>query len=973
MSDTAVQTRTIKTRIPARLDRLPWSRFHWRILIGLGTVWILDGLEVTMVGTVASRITEKGSSLSLTPADIGIAGAIYIVGACLGALYFGHLTDRFGRKKLFMLTLGIYILATFATAFSFAPWWFFLARFFTGAGIGGEYAAINSAIDELIPARVRGRVDLVINGTYWAGSAAGSALALVFLNEAWIPGWLGWRLAFGIGVVLGLSILLVRRHVPESPRWLFIHGREEEAERIVDGIEREVREETGSDLERAGEELTIRQRTTIPFRTIAHTAFKLYPRRAILGLALFIGQAFIYNGITFNLGTLFTQFYEVSSSFVPVFVIIYAVGNLLGPITLGRLFDTVGRKPMISGTYLGSAIATIPLGLVFLTNAGNEWLLILLIVLTFFLASAGASAAYLTVSEIFPMETRALAIAFFYAVGTAVGGIAGPLLFGQLIGSGQRGLVTIAFFIGAAVMAMGGVAELILGVKAERASLESIAQPLTAAEADDGGDGADAAGAHRDGSGGGDAAAGDGASGGDGAAGGDGVAATGSADRARQRAQWCREQAEQARASAAEHRAEHLELADSTADDAADRRELAALLAETDELRAQELEQQALAYEELARGAEPGAMERAQAAEQRARALAERAAAVSSADAEEYERHLALAEAATERARAREQFALAVQAEAGGGAGGPDGRAAPQDGRAGAPSPPADGQPDGTPADQPPDIRTARAAMHRAWASCHEERAQMHDARAAGNDAARAVHEQAATAREHHAMAAEERLQAAEHRVEARQWHAERAHAQDEQRRRAEQARLHLREEAEREDRIRRRIQQRQAGGLARLRPGPGTALAPLWSGGPASRHSTEVALDREIEVIGRALDHHGPTERQELARMVGARYWGPGRFGAALDNAVAEGRVRRLSRRTFGPASPDGAAGASGSDGAATSDGSDDSVSGVGPAGGAAGSDPAAGSDSAVGAAGGVGLDGGFGADGTGSAGPPR
>ncbi len=648
MSDTAIQTGTIQTQIPGRLDRLPWSKFHWRVVIGLGTVWILDGLEVTMVGTVAARITEKGSGLDLSAGDIGIAGAIYIIGACLGALFFGHMTDRFGRKKLFMLTLGIYIIATFATAFSFAPWFFFLARFFTGSGIGGEYAAINSAIDELIPSRMRGQVDLVINGTYWAGSAGGSALALVFLNEAWIPGWLGWRLAFGIGVVLGLSILLVRRHVPESPRWLFIHGRERDAERIVDEIEVGIKEETGAELEPVSETLTVRQRSAIPFRTIAHTAFRLYPKRAVLGIALFVGQAFIYNGITFNLGTLFHGFYKVPSGVVPIFIIIYALGNLLGPLTLGRLFDTVGRKPMIAGTYIGSAIVTIPLGLVFLSSSGNEWLILGLIVITFFLASAGASAAYLTVSEIFPMETRALAIAFFYAIGTGLGGIIGPLLFGQMIGTGERSLVTIAFFIGAAVMAIGGIFELIFGVKAEQASLESIARPLTAADAEEGGDGQAGTGA----------ASGDGRTG-TGAAGGSGTAAI--AGHARTRAQECREGAERARARAADHRAEELEPADGAAPDSADRRERASLLAEIAELRARELDEQAVAFDELAKQQHPGAAERAQAAEQRARALAERAGALSAADDAESAQHMARAEAAEDRARSREQLALAEQ------------------------------------------------------------------------------------------------------------------------------------------------------------------------------------------------------------------------------------------------------------------------------------------------------------------------
>nr|WP_228431184.1 MFS transporter [Baekduia soli] len=452
------------------------------VIIGLGTVWILDGLEVTMVGSVASRLTEGGSGITINAGQIGTAAAIYVAGACLGALFFGQLTDRFGRKKLFVLTLAIYITATTATAFAWTPWYFFLCRFFTGAGIGGEYAAINSAIDELIPARVRGRVDLIINGSYWLGSAAGSAAALVLLDTGIFARDFGWRLAFGIGAVLGLTIMVVRRHVPESPRWLFIHGREDEAERIVGRIEDGIREETGEDLSEPEETLEVHQRERIPFRELARTAFGTYPRRAWLGLALFVGQAFIYNGVTFNLGTLFSTFFDVSSSAVPVFIVIFAVANFLGPVTLGRLFDTVGRKPMISGCYLGSAVVAVVMAFVFLGGGLNRWTFEVFIVGTFFLASAGASAAYLTVSEIFPMETRALAIAFFYAVGTGIGGITGPLLFGHLIGSGERGQVAIAFLIGAALMAIGGVAEVLLGVKAEGESLEDIATPLSAEE-----------------------------------------------------------------------------------------------------------------------------------------------------------------------------------------------------------------------------------------------------------------------------------------------------------------------------------------------------------------------------------------------------------------------------------------------------------------------------------------------------------
>ncbi len=482
-----VQTGVVDTHIPAQLDRLPWSRFHWRVVAGLGGVWILDGLEVTMVGNVASRLTEPGSGIELTAGEIGIAAAIYVAGACLGALFFGQLTDRFGRKKLFMLTLVVYLAATVATAFAFAPWYFFITRFFTGAGIGGEYAAINSAIDELIPARVRGRVDLVINGTYWLGAAVGAAGALLLLNTSLLPMDIGWRFAFGIGAVFGIAVLLVRRNVPESPRWLFIHGREEEAERIVGEIEQEVAAETGEPLpEPDGQRLSIRQRTTIPFREIAKVAFTRYPKRAVLGLALFIGQAFLYNGVTFNLGTLLSGFYDVASGTVPIFYALWAVSNFLGPIVLGRLFDTVGRKPMIAFSYLGSAAIAVVLAVVFVTEAGGLWVFMVVLGLCFFLASAGASAAYLTVSEIFPLETRALAIAFFYAVGTGIGGITGPLLFGQLIESGARSLCMLSFLIGAAVMALAGVVELMWGVRAEGQRLEDLALPLSTADPTDG-------------------------------------------------------------------------------------------------------------------------------------------------------------------------------------------------------------------------------------------------------------------------------------------------------------------------------------------------------------------------------------------------------------------------------------------------------------------------------------------------------
>ena len=466
--------------MPARLDRLPWSRWHWMIVIGLGTVWILDGLEVTIVGTISGQVSKPGSGLHITQAQIsGPGAATYVIGACVGALFFGWLTDRFGRKKLFMITLGTYLAATAMTALSFAPWWFFLFRFLTGLGIGGEYAAINSAIDELIPRRHRGVIDIAINGTYWAGAALGALLTVPATSD--LPVAVGWRLCFGAGVVLGVVVLLVRRNVPESPRWLFIHGRDREAEELVAGIERRVERETGSQLADPDESITIRQRKTIGFATIAKTMVTLYPRRTILGLSLFVGQAFLYNAITFGYAQILATFFHVTTSPGYYFAVI-AAGNLLGPLLLGRLFDTIGRKPMIAGTYLASGLLL--LGTAFLFSQGRLtattmtacWCAVL------FFASAGASAAYLTVSEVFPMETRALAIAFFYAIGTAAGGISGPLLFSSLVSTGKVSDTVLAFTIGAGLMIGAGIVEIFLGVRAERRGLEDIAQPLTAAD-----------------------------------------------------------------------------------------------------------------------------------------------------------------------------------------------------------------------------------------------------------------------------------------------------------------------------------------------------------------------------------------------------------------------------------------------------------------------------------------------------------
>ncbi len=472
---------TIETNIPARLDRLPWSRWHWRILVGLGTVWILDGLEVTVVGSIAGAISAKGSGINVSAAEIaGWAASMYVAGACAGALLFGRLTDLFGRKRLFMITLGVYLAGTFATAFAWTPIFFFACRFITGMGIGGEYSAINSAIDELIPARHRGRIDIIINGTYWAGAALGALLSVAALNI--FSAFLNWRVCFGLGVVLGTAILIVRRHVPESPRWLFIHGREREAEKVVKDIERQVTESTGDQLEDPDETIAISQRESLGLMEVARGIVQRYPKRTVLGLALFIGQAFLYNAILFGYATLLATFFHVSKTSAPYYLVAFAAGNLLGPIILGPLFDTVGRKPMIAGTYILSGVLLLITGYLFKQGALSAGTLTLSWCVVFFFASAGVSAAYLTVSEVFPMETRALAIALFYAVGTGIGGIIGPQLFGPLVAQNSRGPVFEALALGAALMIVGGIAEVVFGVKAERRRLEGIAKPLTAVE-----------------------------------------------------------------------------------------------------------------------------------------------------------------------------------------------------------------------------------------------------------------------------------------------------------------------------------------------------------------------------------------------------------------------------------------------------------------------------------------------------------
>lgn len=477
-AEPTASSHVVRTNVPSRLDRLPWSRWHWMIVIGLGTVWILDGLEVTIVGNLSGQLAKPGSGIAITQGQVtGTAAALYVAGACLGALWFGWLTDRYGRKRLFLITLAVYLFAAAMTALSFSAWWFFLFRFLTGLGIGGEYAAINSAIDELIPARHRGRIDIVINGTFWFGAVLGALITIPLLNL--LPTEMGWRISFALGVVLGFAILVVRRHVPESPRWLYIHGRGEEAERLVDGIERQVEQQTGQRLDTPQEYLTIHQRGSVGFATIASTMLRRYPRRTVLGLALFIGQAFLYNAVTFGYAQILEIYFGVPSGGTGWYYVAIAVGNLAGPLVLGPLFDSIGRKPMIAGTYLASGAAMFATAVLFDAGVLNAVTMTVCWCVVLFAASAGASSAYLTVSEIFPMEVRALAIALFYAVGTAIGGTTGPLLFSALVGSGQVGDVVLAFCIGAALMVMAGIVEVFLGVRAERRGLEEIAPPLT--------------------------------------------------------------------------------------------------------------------------------------------------------------------------------------------------------------------------------------------------------------------------------------------------------------------------------------------------------------------------------------------------------------------------------------------------------------------------------------------------------------
>jgi MFS family permease len=469
----------IETDLPSRLDRLPWGQFHSLIVVALGVTWLLDGLEVTLAGAVASAL--KGSpTLHFTNSEVGLTGSAYIAGAVLGALGFGWLTDRLGRRKLFFITLTLYLAATAATALSWNLASFLLFRFLTGAGIGGEYTAINSTIQEFTPARVRGWTDLGINGTFWVGAALGATGSLVLLDPHLLPSDWGWRACFFIGAVLALAILPMRAWVPESPRWLLTHGAAREATTIVEDIEARFRRAGHRLTDQPLTRLSLRMRDHTPLGEVFHVIFTLHRRRALVGLSMMTAQAFFYNAIFFTYALVLTDFYHVPGDHIGWYLLPFALGNFLGPLLLGRLFDVIGRRTMIATTYALSGILLTLSGYLFEQNLLTVVTQTAAWMVVFFFASAAASSAYLTVSESFPLEIRALAIAVFYAFGTALGGIAGPAFFGRLIDTYQRSEVFTGYLVGSALMVGAAVVAAIWGVDAERKSLESVAAPLSA-------------------------------------------------------------------------------------------------------------------------------------------------------------------------------------------------------------------------------------------------------------------------------------------------------------------------------------------------------------------------------------------------------------------------------------------------------------------------------------------------------------
>jgi MFS family permease len=468
----------IETDIPARLDRLPWSRFHLLVVVALGVTWILDGLEVTIVGAIGP-VLQGSQTLALSATQVGNTASAYVIGAVIGAVLFGWLTDRFGRRFVFYVTLAVYLTGVLLSAVSWSFESFAVFRALTGLGIGGEYAAINSAIDELIPARLRGRIDLIVNGSFWLGAAAGCGASLVFLDPHLFAPDVGWRVAFAVGAVLGLGILFMRRAVPESPRWLVTHGWQREAEATVAAVEQRVREATGAPLAPPETRLVVHPRKSFGFGLIFRAMLGKYRARSALALVLMVSQAFLYNGVFFSYGLVLTQHHGVPETTAGLYLLPLTVSNFLGPLLLGHFFDTVGRRKMIAGTYAASAVLLVATALIFGFDGFTAWTQTIAWMLIFFFASAAASAAYLTASEIFPLETRALAIATFYALGTAIGGSTAPTLFGYLIGTGSAWALSGGYLIAAVLMAAAAVAEAMFGVDAERQPLEAIAGPLS--------------------------------------------------------------------------------------------------------------------------------------------------------------------------------------------------------------------------------------------------------------------------------------------------------------------------------------------------------------------------------------------------------------------------------------------------------------------------------------------------------------
>ncbi len=477
MTADAAAPRTVRSTISARLDSLVWSRFHTLVVFALGITWVLDGLEVTIAGSIAPAL-EGSPVLRFTAADVGLGASAYLLGAVVGALFFGWLTDRWGRKKLFFITLALYLVATAATGLSWNLWSFCVFRFLTGAGIGGEYSAINSTIQEFVPARYRGRVDLVVNGSFWLGAAIGAVAALFVLDPKYFAPDHGWRVSFFAGAALGLIILLVRRFIPESPRWLVIHGREKEAEAAMKDVEAMAHEHATRESEHKA--ITYNVRSHTPLREVFDTLLVKHRRRSLVGLVLMSAQAFFYNAIFFTYALVLTKFYNVAPTSIGLYILPFAAGNFIGPIVLGPLFDTLGRRAMIGGTYILSGVLLAITGWLFEAGMLTAFTQTICWMVIFFFASAAASSAYLTVGETFPIEMRAMAIAVFYALGTGLGGVAAPALFSSIIESGSRTGVFWFYIAGSALMIVAGALQAALGVDAEGKSLEDVATPLSA-------------------------------------------------------------------------------------------------------------------------------------------------------------------------------------------------------------------------------------------------------------------------------------------------------------------------------------------------------------------------------------------------------------------------------------------------------------------------------------------------------------